>query len=186
MGCFSSNTKDDFDKKLQPENNNNLNVSKNKEIEEKYLIIKPSQIIDGIDVYENQIQEILETLNSIKLCPKCQKIFNDNELNEISNLLDKLKSVSSIDEDIKELRSQYYFNNGNYHLFGNAESLEKKNQLGKLIDEKVNFFNSSLNVDKIITCTNINCNYKMRFRWKILRKPIGNPFIEIESDEDSI
>ena len=59
MGCFSSNTKDDFDKKLQPENNNNLNVSKNKEIEEKYLIIKPSQIIDGVDIYENQIQEIL-------------------------------------------------------------------------------------------------------------------------------
>ena len=41
-------------------------------------------------------------------------------------------------------------------------------------------------MDKIITCTNINCNYKMRFRWKILRNPIQNPFIEIESDEDGI
>ena len=186
MGCFSSNTKDDFDKKLQTENNNNLNISKSKEIEEKYIIIKPSQIIDGVDVYENQIQEILETLSSIKLCPKCQKIFNDKEINEISNLLDKLKCVTSIDEDIKELRRQYYYHTGSYSLLGNAESLEKKNKLKKIIDEKVNLFNSSLNVDKIITCTTINCNYKMRFRWKVNRAPIENPFIDIESDEDGI
>ena len=186
MGCSCLNTKDDSDKKLQPVKNNYHDVSYNKEIEEKYIIIKPSQTINGVDVYENQTKEILETLNSIKLCPKCKKNLNDKEVNEISNLLNKLKCVASIDEDIKELRRKYYYHNGNYSLFGNAESLEEKNKLKIKIDEKVDFFNTSLNVDKIITCTNINCNYKMRFKWKIHRAPIKDPFIDIESDEDGI
>ena len=179
MGCCSSiNNGDD------KENLNNQVELKNKEIEEKYSIIKPTQVIDGIDVYENNFLEILGTLNSIKLCPKCKKLFCDNEVN---NLLESLNCIATSDEKIKKWRYDYFVHIGNYDLTGDTNSLLEKDKLKKLIDEQTKRFNESLNVDTIITCKNENCKYKMRFKWKIERPPITDPlFYDDSLDQEEI
>ena len=140
-------------------------------------------MINGVDVYENNIQEILDVLDNVKLCPKCKKILSDNEVNEINNLLDKIECIKSTDKELKELKRSYYFHVGN-SLLGNTDSLEQKEKIKKLIDEKVTHFNECLNIDKIITCPNKNCKYKMRFIWNVNRPPIRDPFAFSDSESD--
>jgi len=187
MGCCSSIPKDELDKKENAQYFQSQEDLKKQKIEDKYSIITPSQVINGVDVYENNIQEILDVLDNVKLCPKCKKILSDNEVNEINNLLDKIECIKSTDKDLKELKRSYYFNVGNYALFGNTDSLEQEEKIKKLIDEKVTHFNECLNIDKIITCPNKNCKYKMRFIWNVNRPPITNPFTDpfLYSDSES-
>ena len=183
MGCCSSIPKDELDKKENAQYFQSQEYIKKQKIEEKYSIIKPSQLIDGVDVYKNNIQEILDALDNAKLCPKCKKILSDNEVNEINNLLDKIECIKSTDKDLKELRRSYYFHIGNFAL-GNTDSLEQQEKIKKLIDEKVARFNVCLNIDKIITCPNKNCKYKMRFIWNVNRPPIEDPFAYSDSESD--